>query len=143
MRLTRLISDLSIEDRKQRIAPFIFIFCFYATATYMFYAKVQVSEVIIVFFAALTFLILILTFITIFWKISVHGASAGGTIGFAMALYAAYPYENYSIILSMLFILAGLVIYARLSLNAHTPSQAYLGAILGFVVCFFAMMSFL
>jgi membrane-associated phospholipid phosphatase len=143
LRLTNFITDFQMEDKKQRITPFFFIACFYGITAYMFYSKLSANNLIVIVFAACTTLILLLTAITYFWKISIHGAAVGGVIGFIFALGMIHPIMNFTFILAVAVLIAGLVIYSRLMLNAHTPMQMYTGALLGFLTCFFSIYLFL
>lgn len=143
LRLTNFITDFNLEEKNQRLTPFFFIACFYGITAYMFYAKLSINNLIVIVFVATTILILIITAITFFWKISVHGAAIGGTLGFVFALGIFYPIVNFTFILAVLMVILGLVSYARLKLQAHTPLQVYAGAVLGFVVCFCAIYYFL
>lgn len=143
LRLTNFISDFHLEDRKQRFTPFLFICCFYAITAYMFYARLSINNLLVIIFFAITFLIILLTIITYFWKISVHGASIGGVAGFIFALGLLHPIVNFPFILAALMVIAGMVLYARLMLNAHTPLQVYSGTALGFIICFLSLYFFL
>ena len=136
LRLSNIISDLKLENRKQRFTPFLFITCFYGVASYLFYTKVNVNSMFYELLAITTILILVLTIITFYWKISIHGAGVGGLIGFVLALSYAHYTPYFSLILSILILIAGLVVYARLRVNAHTPMQVYSGFILGLLLCF-------
>jgi hypothetical protein len=135
LRLSNFITDLHLSDRRQRITPFIFITCFYGVTAYMFYTKLNISNIIFVIFATATLLLLILTIVTYFWKISVHGAGIGGNLGFILALSLFFPIPHFAITLALATIIVGLIAYARISLNAHTPLQVYAGITLGIVLC--------
>ena len=143
LRLSNFISDFKLEERKQRVIPFFFVTCFYGITAYMFYSKLNFNSLIFVIFAATTALLLILTIVTRFWKISIHGAGIGGTIGFILALSFYHPIPNFAPILAASLVIAGLISYARLTLNAHTPLQVYSGVLLGFVFCFTSLYLFL
>jgi len=136
LRLSNFISDLTLVDQKQRVTPFLFVTCFYGISAYMFYAKLNINNLIFLIFAITTFLLFILTIITYFWKISIHGAGIGGIIGFILALSFAFPIMHFAIAFATLIIIAGIIAYARLSLNAHTPKQVYGGILLGILLCF-------
>ncbi len=137
LRLSKFISDLQLANARQRITPFLFVACFYGITTYMFYTKLNINNILFLVFAITTVLLFVLTVITYFWKISVHGAAIGGVLGFIFALRTAYPVPHFDKILATLVVISGLVIYSRLSLNAHTPSQVYAGTILGFISFYF------
>jgi membrane-associated phospholipid phosphatase len=143
LRLTNIISDFHLAKKSQRPTPFFFIACFYGIAAYMFYAKLSINNLIVIVFVASTVLILLMTVISFFWKISLHGAAIGGVFGFILALGMFYPIMNFTLILAVLLVISGLVIYARLKLQAHTPLQVYAGAVLGFFICFWAIYYFL
>jgi len=143
LRLSNFISDLSLVDKKQRIVPFLFVTCFYGISAYMFYAKLNINNLIFLVLATTTVLLFALTAITYFWKISVHGAGIGGTIGFMLAISLVYPIPHFAIALAISIIMAGIIVYARLSLNAHTPLQVYTGVALGILLCYSSLYFFL
>ena len=143
LRLSNFISDLTLKDQRQRVTPFLFVTCFYGISAYMFYTKLNIKNLIFLIFAITTSLLFALTVITYFWKISIHSAGIGGIIGFILALSFAYPIPHFALIFSGTLIIAGLVAYSRLSLNAHTPGQVYGGVILGLVLCFTSLYYFL
>lgn len=143
LRLSNFITDLKLKDRKQRVTPFLFVTCFYGITAYMFYAKLNINNIIFLIFATTTVLLLTLTIITYFWKISIHGAGIGGAIGYILALSLAFYIPYFAIYFAVLIIIAGLIAYARLSINAHTPLQVYAGLILGIILCYFSLYLFL
>jgi len=137
LRWTKYITDFSLEDRKQRITPIFFIGCFYSIATYMFYTKISVNHLVFLIFMVITVLIFLLLFITFFWKISVHGAGAGGVLGIFLAISIGNPIGNAANLLAGMALACGLIMFARLASNSHTPGQVYAGVVLGLVTCFF------
>ena len=143
LRLSNFISDLTLVDKKQRITPFLFVTCFYGISAYMFYAKLNINNLIFLVLATTTVLLFALTTVTYFWKISVHGAGIGGTIGFMLAISLIYPIPHFAIALAISIVMAGLVVYARLSLNTHTPLQVYTGVVLGIILCYSSLYFFL
>lgn len=143
LRLSNFISDLNLVDKKQRIVPFLFVTCFYGISAYMFYAKLNMNNLIFLVMATTTVLLFTLTVVTFFWKISVHGAGIGGTIGFMLAISLVYPIPHFAIALAISIVMAGIIIYARLSLNAHTPLQVYAGVALGIIFCYSSLYFFL
>lgn len=68
-------------------------------------------------------------------KSSLHTMGIGGLIGFVLVM--SYEYQlNFTIIISLLFILAGLIAVSRLKLHAHTSSEVYIGFIVGMITQF-------
>jgi membrane-associated phospholipid phosphatase len=63
-------------------------------------------------------------------KISLHTAAAGGLISFF--IYFSYSYQlNMIVIISILFIISGLIATSRLKLKAHNSKEVYLGFMVG------------
>jgi len=68
-------------------------------------------------------------------KTSLHTMGIGGIIGFVMVM--SYEYQlNFTIIISLLFILAGLIAVSRLKLHAHSSFEVYTGFIVGILTQF-------
>ena len=63
----------------------------------------------------------------------------GGILGIFLAIAIGYPIGNVAYLLAGIVLVGGMIIFARLVANAHTPSQVYTGAALGLLVCFFAV----
>jgi hypothetical protein len=143
LRLSNFITDITLMNRRQRFTPFLFVTCFYGITAYIFYSKLSINNLICIVFVATALLLFILTVVTLFWKISAHGAGIGGIIGFIMSLALIYPIPHFAIVMAALIMISGLVIYARLSINAHTPSQVYAGFFLGITLCYYSLYFFL
>jgi membrane-associated phospholipid phosphatase len=90
----------------------------------------------IVVLSSITFSIAIVTLITVFWKISAHSVGICGVIGFMFGFYQKYadPLLFYPIL--AIILLAGILMSARLYLNAHTPAQVFAGGLLGLTISF-------
>lgn len=86
--------------------------------------------------AAMVVVSLIITF---FFKISIHSLSVSGAIGILLPLNKVT--EEATLLLPTAFIIlaAGLVMSARLLLDAHTPREVLYGGIVGFLVGFGGM----
>ena len=63
-------------------------------------------------------------------KSSLHMIGIGGIIGFVMIMSFEYQL-NFNSLLASLFLVAGLIGVARLSLNAHKPGEVYIGFLVG------------
>ncbi len=143
LRLSNFITDINLVEKKQRVAPFLFVTCFYGITAYMFYTKLNINNLIFIVFTTTTSLLFILTLITNYWKISVHGAGIGGMIGFLIAISSFYPFAHFKLLLAFVVFLSGLVVFSRLHLNAHTPKQVYAGMIFGLIFCFLSIYIFM
>jgi len=133
-KITGTVENLTMPERKQRTLPFLFISILYCVVTLLFYWKVRVPNA--------TFLLMIISsmvvvsaIITLFYKVSIHSAAIWGVIGILLPLNKI----SGGILLIptvVLIILAGLVMSARLMLNAHTPREVLAGSMLGFGIGF-------
>jgi len=70
--------------------------------------------------------------ITFFWKISLHMAGISGVIGGLLILSIKFGL-GISPFLLIAIVAAGFVASARLYLNAHNPSQIFVGFAIGFI----------
>lgn len=126
------ITSIQMESRNERSLPLFIVGLSYYFVHYLFKLMILPQSFQLLFLAA-TFMVFICMMITFFWKISIHMLSIGATIGFVMAIGLRYEWLMPHIVLPLL-LLAGLVGYSRLKLNAHTPAQVYVGFIAGFMV---------
>jgi hypothetical protein len=139
MKLLGSIQSLHLPDRRERIMPFFFIGCYYAITTYLFVSRLPFSDVLLMVFIAVTTLIFLVTFLTLFFKISIHAAGMWGVVGFLLALHFTAPVTGLFVPLFVSLLLAGIVSASRLFLNEHSPREVYFGGMIGFTTCFSAI----
>jgi membrane-associated phospholipid phosphatase len=142
LRITNTITSFKLEERKERILPFIFITVFYGVASWMFMTRINLGVLVNVMLIGITITILLLTIITFFWKISAHGAGVGGVLGMMAIFYLREPALNNATLLTAAVIVAGIVMSSRLKLNSHNPAQVYSGLLLGFFTTFLSIYFF-
>ncbi len=133
------LPSLLMETRRERLLPFILITIIYAVVTAMFFYKVSAN----VNFNKVMLIIMLLVFagtaVTFFEKISVHSIAICGAVGIMMPLNKIIVNDALLVPTTVALTLAGLVMTARLYLNAHTPREVMYGAIVGFSIGFFGM----
>ena len=134
LKFTATISNFWLNNRKERILPFFFMTVFYGLTAYMFITKIKVNGFLTVILITMTVMVLVVTLITIYWKISVHSTALSGLVGFILGLMVKVPSTEllYPLVTSIL--LTGAVMSARLALNAHTPVQILGGSIVGLIM---------
>lgn len=142
LKLTGAIQSFNMPTRNERILPFILISLYYGVSTYMMVDKLQVNDIVMVILYAITGEILLLSFITLFWKISAHALAVGGILGFLCAINIMMPDNELFYPIVCMALLAGVLMSARLYLNAHNPPQIYAGAFIGFLLSFSAVLIF-
>ena len=128
---TGMVSTTYLSKREDRTMPYIVSIIFFYLAYYML-KKLQVSPVYVYFMIGATMLNILVFGINFFWKISSHMASIGALTGMMVGLSYFLGAFYFSFIAATL-IVSGLVAFARLKLEAHTPAQVYAGFILGFM----------
>jgi|TARA_B110000305_G_C19378702_1_gene608375 membrane-associated phospholipid phosphatase len=138
------ISSISIPIRKERLPVLILISIYYLMTYYIF--RYWNSTLLNLFHPYLSFLfaglvlILTLTVITYWWKISLHSSSISALCGGMMAeTLIAQPVASQSQVLYInmaLLVLVGIVSFSRLYLKAHSLSQTIAGIVLGFTLAF-------
>ena len=143
LKISAFISDFNLVERRERLLPFLFITCFYALTAYLFFEKIRLNDLIFVTFAGVTVLLILLSAITFFWKISLHSAGIAGLVGFIWGLKFKYPIHDLVYPMVLVTLLTGFVMSSRLKLNAHDPAQVYLGGLIGFLVGFLSFYLFL
>ena len=119
-----------MKERKERILPFIMITVFYGILTALFFYKVSVNVNFNKLMLIVVSLSLVAAVITFFFKISVHSLAMGGAIGILMPLNKATD-GDLLLPVTWLIVLAGVVMSARLLLQAHTLRETLLGAAVG------------
>ena len=123
------ITSLEMSIKEERRLPYLITAMFYFVESYLL-TLTHASGFVNSWILGSTLLILIVMVINLFWKISAHMVAIGGLCGMMIALsYRLQINLHYQLIL--LFTIAGLVGFARLKPNSHSPSQVYVGFLLG------------
>lgn len=136
LKFTGNISSLKLQNRKERLIPFFYVTLFYFFTAYYFSQQMLVTNLATGIFIVTAVMILIAAIITIFWKISVHSLGMGGVIGILLIVTTIIPESSIYLISLAAIIVSGLVLSARLKLQAHTPLQVYIGFALGLIISF-------
>jgi len=135
------IKSLEMKEKRERILPFIFISVLYIAITYLFYTRPRIGfdDNLFKFMLIIDALVLIATLTTFFYKISVHSLAAWGMIGILIPLNKVLEDNTlfYPTLIAIVF--TGVVMSARLKLNAHTPREVMVGGMLGFATSFAGM----
>lgn len=124
-----LVSSLQLPFREERTWPYLIFAIFYAS-TYFLMRNIGLPQLYYLFIAGGLATIVLATLINLFWKISIHMIGIGGlTGGFLILSYRSLI--NEPILIIILLLLSGLVGFARLQSNTHSPAQVYVGYVLG------------
>jgi membrane-associated phospholipid phosphatase len=138
-RIFGTISTYTMESRRERIVPFIAISVTYVVMTFLFYFRLPFSSNFNNLMLLVTLLVVTGTIITFFYKVSIHSLAMWGGIGIIVPLNKAMEQSYLLWPTAGIIIAAGLVMSARLYLDAHTPRQVMIGGVVGFGIGFLGM----
>jgi len=132
MKRQGIIKSLFMETKQERIYPYFIITIFYFL-TYNLFRQVQLPSMYILSMLGASILLLIVSVLNFWLKISVHLVGIGGLFGIITALALSLSINLIFQIIIIIFI-AGLIGYSRLKLNSHKPYEIYSGFIVGAVI---------
>jgi membrane-associated phospholipid phosphatase len=121
------LDSMEMDRREQRGFPLLFTGVCYAATSYLFYSEPTYDAVFYFVMGIIAASVFLAFAISQFWKISAHSIGMGGAIGLLLVLNKLAPEAMliYPIIVAVF--VAGVVMSARLALQAHTPSEVYAG----------------
>jgi membrane-associated phospholipid phosphatase len=126
------ISNIELDERKERIYPLALISIFYLL-TFILFLRIPVFSLVHAFMLGVLLSVAAAFFISLKWKISTHMMGIGGiaalvlVLSFKLDLHLIYP-------LTGVLIAAGIIGSSRIYLDAHTEGEVYGGFAVGFVV---------
>ena len=120
---TGRIADIHLPNRKDRIRPFV-ISVIGAAVTLLVFWRVEAPAILIAVAAGGLLQNVGLMAVTTVWQISVHGAAAA-----ALATLVGLGLGTAPGVLAV--VMLGLVGWARIRLDRHTPAQVVAGAFVG------------
>lgn len=131
LKVFRLIPDLSLATRRDRIFPMIVIAIGYGVCYWMLGVFPFLFILRRMLLAAM-FCVLFAFVINLFWQVSLHMTAIGAAVGLALILLIA----GYDVVwlFCLAVIAAGTLASARLFLGRHTPPQIYTGFAGGFII---------
>jgi hypothetical protein len=126
-----IISSLQMPLKEERTYPYMIFSIFYAS-TFFLLRNIGLPQLYYMFIAGGLASIIIATVINFFWKISIHMIGIGGLTGGFLALSFKSLIDE-PLLIIILLLISGLVGFARLQSNSHSPAQVYIGYFLGFI----------
>lgn len=134
LKVTKLITNYQFE-RGERFLPYSVFFFSYGLLFYYFFS----AKLTIWFLAVLAvpmILFIIYAVVSMFSRISAHMMGMGGLIGSILSICYNIKGLNLYLLFIILFILAGCLGVSRLALKKSTPTQVYIGFLVGIVVSY-------
>ena len=131
-----LVTDLQIADAGERTMPYLYTTLGFGFWSYLMIRILHAPACIGLVTIGATFAILLIAIINHWWKISAHLTGLGGLIGGIMSYYLSIATMPSWGFMTILFLLSLALMYARIRLDAHQPSQVSAGWLLG-ITCTF------
>ncbi|MGB4205785.1 MAG: hypothetical protein WBJ84_09245 [Bacteroidales bacterium] len=132
MARTGLVRNLLMNQREERLWPFMVTALFYYLAYYLL-GQLEISAVYSLFMLGAFISLVIGLIVSFFWKISAHMIGMGGITGAFIGLSFTMMIDMPMLII-ILILLSGITGFARLKLLAHNPAQIFFGYLTGFGV---------
>ena len=128
----KIITNIYVESRKERIVPMLLTLVFYYFGYYIIGSN-NITGVIRAFFLASIISLTVAFFINVKWKISTHMIGLGGLVGLVIAISLRLE-VNLVIYLVLLILISGIVGAARLKLNSHNILEVGAGFYIGLLI---------
>jgi membrane-associated phospholipid phosphatase len=122
---SRRWTDRHVRVRQQRPVPFLAAIASFLAGLALLVALGAPQPVVALVVAMLTCLASTM-FVTLWWKLSLHAAAAGGTVAILVLTFGP--------LLLLALPVVALVAWSRIRLGDHTPAQVLAGAALGGLV---------
>ena len=133
LRHFKLIKDLHVEVRKQRLFPYLFTAVCYLVAAYFLYFRHQ-PQWFVMFMVGSAVAVLLMALINLKWKISAHMAGIGGVVALIYQIHVlGLSAFDLLWLLCLLVIMAGALGSARLAMRRHDAWQILAGFVVGFL----------
>lgn len=148
-----LVKSLALEDKQERIGPYILSGVFYLWLFKNLASGGQTPALYTTFVLGATIGLFFAFFVNIFTKISAHAVGMGGLVAMllltnrewgggvlGLPVFGGVAQLSLNVVLALAVIAAGLVGTARLALGAHAPADLWRGYAAGFVAMLLAGM---
>lgn len=138
LRLSGTVKSLHMHTIKDRVIPFSVTTVYFLMTVYFLNQINELDPILWQSLGVIASVVLILTVVTFFWKMSAHMTGMGGLVAIVVVL--GLKFTNFQVLYPLLLslLMSGLVGSSRLYLDAHKPAQIYAGFIFGFLACFIA-----
>lgn len=128
----KIIKSIHMETTRERIIPLTMNSIFFYLGFYLL-NKLQVPDLIKMYVFASFSVVVVTLLISLKWKISIHMIGIGGLTGAIISISWHLGVDMKAIWMGLM-LFGGLIGFARLELNKHTPAQVYSGFFTGLIV---------
>ena len=142
LRHFKLIKDIHVDIREQRLIPYLFVALCYGVAAYYLHFW-HSPRWFVMFMVGSAITVLVMALINLKWKISAHMAGIGGIIALVYQIHVqGLSASNLLWLLCITILVAGAIGSARMVLKRHDILQVVAGAVVGFICVSWTMRLF-
>lgn len=134
----KVIKSIHMDTSRERIIPLTMNSIFYYLGFYLL-NRLQVPDLIKMYLLASFSVVVVTLLVSLKWKISIHMIGIGGLTGAIVSISWHLGVDMKAIWMGLI-LCSGLIGFARLALNKHTPAQVYAGFFTGLLVAGGVMM---
>jgi hypothetical protein len=127
------LQSVHMRVSKDRVIPLIATMTFYFWAQQVFSHLADTPKIINILLLGSFWGVILVFMCSIFFKVSMHTAAAGGAIGIMTVLLFVSPFNMLAAFLTTI-IIGGVVGTARLILREHTNFELWVGYFIGLIV---------
>ncbi|MCS6823467.1 MAG: phosphatase PAP2 family protein [Cytophagaceae bacterium] len=125
------VKHFFMNDNKERVFPFLTTATFYSFVVYFMKKSSAFNDIVLLIMILITLSIILIALISHYWKISAHSLSITGTISLLFFIHKTTPDSALYYPIIVMIVIAGLLMSARMYLNAHNLAQVCAGALTG------------
>lgn len=133
LRLSGVIETLQMKNRRERFWPMLLTGLSFLAGYWLMNRIPLVPRFINSFMFFTVASVVVALCITFFWKISIHMTGIGGITAYIMLMAMRFN-PDLAVLLVLSFLLSGIVGWARLRTESHSPAEVYAGFVLGFTI---------
>ena len=128
----KIIKSIHMETARERVIPLMMNSIFFYLGFYLL-NRLQVPELIKMYVLASFSVVVVTLLVSLKWKISIHMMGIGGLTGAIISISWHLGVDMIAVWMGLI-LCGGLIGFARLELNKHTPAQVYSGFFIGLIV---------
>jgi hypothetical protein len=132
MKRQGFIQSFKMDTLQERRLPYMIMVIFYFL-TYNMFRQMELPWMYTSYMLGATVLLIIVAVVNFWWKISTHMIGIGGVFGVIIGMAIKLDFDLMFLIM-LVTVLAGIIGFARLKLNAHTQAEIYAGFLTGAIV---------
>ena len=128
----KIIKSIHMETARERVIPLMMNSIFFYLGFYLL-NRLQVPDLIKMYLLGSFSVVVVTLLVSLKWKISIHMIGIGGLTGAIISISWHLGVDMKAVWMGLI-LCSGLIGFARLELNKHTPAQVYSGFFIGLLV---------